>query len=64
MGYVIIRDEGRTLVGNDDGDVLPLAGRAKITTRPVSFIAKLINGNILLLDSTASSNILTRSKIS
>ena len=30
VGYVIIRDEGRTLVGNDDGDVLPLAGRAKL----------------------------------
>ena len=57
----IISDEGKMLVSVSDG--VNTGWACYTITRRVSFIAKLFNGNMVLLVITVSSNILTRPKI-
>ena len=52
----IISDEGKMLVSMLDG--INTGWACYNITRPVSFISKLFNGNIILLGNSVSSNIL------
>ena len=56
MVTFIISVEGKMLVSMFDG--INTGWACNNITRPVSFISKLFNGNIILLGSTVSSDIL------